>query len=105
MEEQEYWENGHPKAPKHIVCAANKFGAVLLIGARHWNQNMHAQADVHGGIKELRKLGKEEQGFIDQFGDYHNRVDALRIVKNNGQPFDEKRNGGNGTELFSEGLY
>lgn len=55
--------------------------------------------------KKMRiKGGKEEQGFIDQFGDFYNREEAMDIIKLSGQWFDAARNGGN-TELFSEGLY
>jgi hypothetical protein len=46
-----------------------------------------------------------EQGFIDQFGRFYNRKEAMKAVLENGQPFSLKRNGGSGEELFSEGLY
>lgn len=45
-----------------------------------------------------------EQGFIDQFGAFHDREEALRIVKRAFQPFSPERNGSE-TQLFSEGLY
>jgi hypothetical protein len=104
-DDTEYWANGHIKPPKHIVCAANRFGEVIICGARHWNQNMRQQASMMGGIKHLRSLGQEEQGFIDQFGDWHTREEAMQIVLKNGQPFNKERNGGGMSCLFSEGLY
>lgn len=46
-----------------------------------------------------------EQGFIDNFGIFMDRVEALAVAKASGQPLDMKRNGGSGDELYSEGLY
>lgn len=89
----------------HIVCAACKIEKdgkeVILCGARHWDRIMHTQADAMGDIKVKHK----DQGFIDQFGFYLNRKDAMNIVKATGQKFDQERNGGSGDELYSEGLY
>jgi hypothetical protein len=45
-----------------------------------------------------------EQGFINQFGDFLTREEAMQIVKQNGQPFDIGSNRGDSV-LFSEGLY
>ena len=105
-DDTEYWASGQVKPPKHIVCAANRFGEVIICGARHWDQRMHQQAEMMGGIKHLRSLcEREEQGFIDQFGDWHTREEAMKIVIVNGQKFDKKRNGGGTSGLFSEGLY
>ena len=96
----DYWqENGIEKPQRIIVCAACKFCDLILCGARHWDSVMCAQADIIG-----IKGGNEEQGFIDQFGDFHNREEAMKIVKESGQPFNRSRNGGD-TILFSEGLY
>lgn len=103
-DDTEYWSK-HVKPPIHIVTAANRFDDVILVGARHWDQRMRQQAELMGGIKHLRTLGKEEQGFIDQFGDYYSREDAMEIVLKNGQRFDKKRNGGGTSALFSEGLH
>ena len=104
-DDTEYWSNGRVKPQKHIVCAANRFGETIIVGARHWDHRMRQQAEMMGGIKFLRSIGQEEQGFIDQFGDWHTREDAMRIVHRNGQRFDEERNGGSCSALFSEGLY
>jgi hypothetical protein len=98
-----YWEEiGHPPVQQVVVCAANRFksAGVILCGARHWDDVMRAQADAMG-----IKGGNEEQGFIDQFGTFLTREEAMQIVKESGQPFNEDRNGGAGKALFSEGLY
>ena len=46
-----------------------------------------------------------EQGFIDQFGVFYNREEAMVIALAAGQDIDYKRNGGDSLILYSEGLY
>lgn len=43
-----------------------------------------------------------DQGFVDQFGRFYHRVEALQLAKQNGQLF---RNPGAAYELYSEDLY
>lgn len=92
---------------EYIVCAANKYGDLILCGARHWDSIMHKQVDILGieKFRSLRKEHGEQQGFINQFGEFRSREDAMKIVKYNGQKFDQERNGGSSKTLFSEGLY
>jgi hypothetical protein len=98
----EYWKSiGYPPVQQVVVCAANRLeGGVILCGARHWDDVMCAQAEAMG-----IKGGNEEQGFIDQFGTFLTREEAMQIVIESGQTFDADRNGGAGSALFSEGLY
>ena len=96
----DYWvANGYPIPVRKIVCAANRVDDVILCGARHWDNVMRSQAD-----KMYLSTTKAEQGFIDQFGNWYDRVEALTLVKLSGQPFHADRNGST-TKLFSEGLY
>lgn len=97
----DYWtEKGLIKPDEVIVCAANKLpNGVILCGARHWDTIMCAQADAMGV-----RGGDEEQGFINQFGEFRTREEAMQIVLKNGQRFDIDMNGGD-KYLFSEGLY
>ena len=96
----DYWsDNGIKKPQQIVVCAANKFGDVILCGARHWDKIMHKQADM----MDLKTV-HHEQGFINQFGEFLTRIEALEVVKNSGQAFDVERNGST-LELYSEGLY
>lgn len=84
-----------------IVCAAIKRNGTIICGARHWDMIMRLQV-----INYPKSKGSEwEQGFIDQFGFFHNRKEAMKIVKESGQPFNAERNGGSAEELYSEGLY
>jgi hypothetical protein len=45
----------------------------------------------------------DNQGFVDQYGKYYTRAEALVIAMANGQRL--KRCGGDETQLFSENLY
>lgn len=91
------------KPTEIIVCAANRRPDGLIVcGARHWDPIMRKVADNLDGEESG---GRWEQGFINQFGEFRNREDAMKVVLNNNQPFNKDRNGGSGIELYSEGLY
>ena len=103
MENTEEWQP--PKDIKPwIVCAANKCRDHVILGARHWDNIMHQQQLA----KQHADTGQHwiwEQGFIDQWGRFYNRKDAMKAVLASGQPFNAERNSGNGEDLYSEGLY
>jgi len=93
-----------------IVCAAIRVvmdvGSVnfshLLIGARHWDKQMLDQfSNIPYNL--CVKIEKECQGFIDQFGTFYDRKQALKIAKQNNQIRHELSYKTN--ELFSEMLY
>ncbi len=87
-----------------IVCAAIKHNESIICGARHFDMIMHGQLAVYDAwCGDNNK--KWEQGFVDQWGNFHTRKEAMQIVKENGQPFNAERNKGNGKDLYSEGLY
>jgi hypothetical protein len=98
----------------YIVCAANVFywdkfplGYLIVPGPRHFSPIMN---DILNALRtEHQVTGRfydsHKQGFIDQFGNYYTREQALQVVKMNGQNFNLRRNGCDGDELFSEGLY
>ena len=110
----------HYNATSRIVCACNRVTGpdgqeYLLIGARHWDSHMRNQMDtliakwkLEGYEKPAKGLIYEhnigfDQGFIDQYHNYHDRTDALAIAKKRGQIF--RRVGGDETQLYSENLY
>jgi len=96
--------------PRVIVCAAIRFGDTILAGARHWDCIMVEAVEAVGGwsIKDgleiLRNEGGEEQGFIDQYGEFLGRKEAAFVATANGQI---GRNGEpiNTNILYSEDLY
>jgi hypothetical protein len=98
----EYWkEAGIKPVQQVVVCAANKMpDGLLLCGARHWDSVMRAQAKALCYNKGY--MARAEQGFIDQFGTFLTREEAMVIVSQSGQPFNIERNGRD-VHLFSEG--
>lgn len=103
------WWDGR-KLQRRIVCAANRFqlkdGGVLVIpGARHYSRDMAEVIDqVRDKLVEDHVHG-DDQGFIDQWGEYHNREDSLIIATHAGQINVVRKKGGPADELFSEDLY
>jgi hypothetical protein len=103
-----------------IVCAANVIfndgypkGYLIVPAPRHFSPTMNRLFDAirnsdefyHGAAKTITTQYRQgAEGFIDQYGNFYNRVTALAIVLRNKQPFNLKRNGSS-TELYSEGLY
>jgi len=66
---------------RRVVCAANKTkSGTVLLGARHWDTWMVEQAHPH----RIRG-GDEEQGFIDQYGNFLTRKEAWVIAKRQNQ--------------------
>ena len=98
----DYWEeNGIEKPQQVVVCPACKLDSVMVCGARHFDHVMRNQMNHMDQDLDWKKA---EQGFIDQFGYFLTRKEAMQIVKGTNQPFNAGRNGGT-AYLFSEGLY
>lgn len=89
---------------RFVVCAAVKYGDVIIAGARHFDKVMHSQLDR---LIEVDALGEYIEGFIDQFGVFMDRSEAYRVALAGGQLNTRRlKSGNNGsTELFSEDLY
>lgn len=90
-----------------IVCAANRLSnGRVIIGARHWDDHMHAQMNdmVSDEGDEIKLVKCEEQGFIDQFGNFYNRKEAWKVAEANGQ-IRRIGPGYSGPDLYSENLY
>lgn len=90
-----------------IVTAACKYGDVILCGARHYDSVMLSQLRAMPEDGAVRSMPRSEvvQGFIDQFGNFYNRKEAMQTAKASGRFIDFERNGGNGLDLYSEGLH
>lgn len=100
-----YWEeNGIEKPQQIVVCAACRYGLLILCSARHWDKVMNDQYLLAKATGAYPHTSRFDQGFINQFGEFLTRKEALKIVQENGQPYSPKRNGSN-LELYSEGLY
>lgn len=71
----------------NIVSAANRYKDIIVSGPRHYSNNMRIAIDALGGIELLREYAGDEyeQGFIDQYGTFHNRREAMVLAKAAGQ--------------------
>lgn len=90
-------------APPRIVCAALKHkrdDLGIIIGPRHFDETMRDQICARGGIQAWK--GKCTQGFIDQFGRFHDRQEAWEIAVKEGQIWRKVSTPG---KLYSENLY
>ena len=107
-------------AKPYIVCAACRSETLNLVvtGARHFDTVMRNQINAlghadNGGRAEDDILhlywrthwSQAEQGFIDQFGTFYNRADALVVARQNEADGRKLRNPDAGFELYSEDLY
>lgn len=87
---------------RRVVCAANRYGPHVFLGARHFDMRMREAMEGHD-IPALRQKFGEEQGFIDQHGTFMDRGEARNVAVTAGQIY--RRCGGDEQKLFSENLY
>lgn len=89
---------------QYIVCAANRLpNGHLLLGARHWDQKMRDQYKLSGS-EDI--VDFDNQGFMDQRGNFLTRTEAWKVAEKAGQI--RYRCGGDeadGGTLYSENLY
>ncbi|WP_222168006.1 hypothetical protein [Citrobacter amalonaticus] len=96
------------KPQRRVVCAANRYqcklgGApMVFIGVRHFCPVMRQNIHPH---KEYIDRQTEEQGFIDQWGVFMSREEALSVAKVAGQLNISRIKSWPENELFSEDLY
>ena len=92
----------YPDVQEWVVCAAIKsiHTGLIVCGPRHFDPTMRAVMDVTGGSASY---SRGEQGFVNQWGDFLTREEALAIVQKNGQK--RRSCGGDTRRLFSENLY
>lgn len=87
-----------------VVCAANLYGPVMFLGARHFDICMQKQM-AYVNIYDLRKEFGEVQGFIDQYGVFMDRKEAMTVAIASGQLNRYREKVGPLDTLFSEDLY
>ena len=93
------------KGIRRIVCAAINNQGTIVLGARHHDELMNNQ--IQGYLDEGGYWNKKDeiQGFIDQYGNFINRKDALIVAKAANQIL-KIGPGFNATkQLYSENLY
>ena len=94
---------------RFVVCAACKYGDLIIAGARHFSPAMRSQLDR---IRQDRlidddNLGRAQQGFIDQWDVFMSREEAYQVALAAGQLNTRRSKSSNpgSTTLFSEDLY
>ncbi len=88
---------------RRVVCAANAYKDLLVLGARHFDMTMHKQIAQSIATCGMVKPSAWEQGFIDQHGVFMTREEAWKVAEAAGQII--RRVGGDGDRLYSENLY
>lgn len=106
-------------ATRRIVAAANmviyrdrtgEVKRVVIVGARHFDNLMHGQYRAIFGDDHPREQNEisSEQGFVDQYGEFHDRTEAFKIALLQNQLIrDESWNNSTSKNptLYSENLY
>ena len=107
-------------AKPYIVCAACRSTTLNLVvaGARHFDVIMRNQINAlghadNGGKAEDDILtlywhthwSQADQGFIDQFGKFYERDEALAVARENEKDGRKLRNPDARVDLYSEDLY
>lgn len=95
---------------RRVVCAAIRAAdGELLLGIRHYSPDMNRQIEARADGDKFRKRGDDDQGFVDQWGEWLSREEAYHVAAENGQivrPFVTRpKPDGTGARLYSEGLY
>ncbi|AWY07159.1 hypothetical protein KNT92_gp147 [Klebsiella phage Mineola] len=95
---------------RRIVCAANRFelksgGTIVVPGTRHYSVDMANVLDMFRDKLVSDHVHGDNQGFVDQWGEYFTREEALIIATHAGQVNTVRPKSGPANELFSEDLY
>lgn len=101
-----------PTTPPRIVCAAirRRTDGSIITGARHFDSIMQQSLCRFQKNDEGTSLSEAfdaswrdaDQGFIDQWGRFYDRKEALQLAQQNEQCY---RNPDAGHTLYSEDLY
>jgi len=92
------------KKIQRVVCAACRYDDVIVVGIRHLDPLM--RQTMKAMYPDVEKIGikfSRDQGFVDQFGNFLTRQEALVIANHNNQI--HRRVGGDEHRLYSENLY
>lgn len=83
---------------RQVVCAANKYDETIVLGVRHFCPLMRQSITALG----LSPSQAHEQGFVDQWGNFMSREEALVVLQKNGRFIrDDKYD----RRIYSENLY
>lgn len=91
-----------------VLLAACRYGDyITAVGVRHYDLHMHQQLDLcdEDELQERRRADVVSQGFIDRWGNYLSREEALTLVKDTKQMFSFRCQSGCDDVLYSEGIH
>lgn len=91
-----------PNHNRFVVCAALRYGDLIICGARHFDRVMQPLLDY---ATETTGVFKPEQGFIDQHGVFMSRNEAMKVASAEKQINARRPKLGPENLLFSEDLY
>ncbi len=102
----EEWQPPADVKPWMVCAACRSPSGYIVTGPRHWDVFMRkAVVPYMSRSRSPDETHDWDQGFIDQWGRFYQRDEAMEAVRASGQPFNIERNGGSDDELYSEGLY
>lgn len=93
---------------RYVVCAAIRSEDLVITGVRHYCPLMTAviqKIEESGFAKHKYNFRKAEQGFVDQFGVFMDRKEALAVAREAGQLNTRTSKTAPEHLLFSEDLY
>lgn len=101
------FEEGIPEHHQRIVAAACKYDDLIIVGARHYDAIMVAQLRAIPVDSPYRTMSRSlvVQGFIDNYGVFLDRVQALEVAIAAGQINHVTQKTSPERLLFSEDLY
>lgn len=94
---------------RRVVCAAIRAAdGSLLLGIRHYSADMHEQIKQRADGEKFKHRSDEDQGFVDQRGEWLSREEAYVIADAAGQIVNKRACGWRPMrepKLYSEALY
>jgi hypothetical protein len=106
--EEQTWQQQN-NLPRYVVTAANRYGDIIIVGARHYSPAMRSQLDAikAAGGGDLVTKYIEEQGFIDQWDVWMSREEAFLVAQYAGQINTRREKSGSWQTrtLFSEDIH
>lgn len=85
---------------RRVVCAAIRADdGEILVGIRHYSTDMLRQIHARSDGEKFYHRQDQDQGFVDQYGEYMTRSEAMTVALAAGQVNQDTG------ELCSEDLY
>ena len=90
---------------RRVVCAANRLGDVIVCGPRHFDPTMNKIIRILKTTDGFPEGERWEGGFVDQWGEWMDRPEALAVARASKQSTREDLSDPDKKYLYSEDLY